>query len=432
MFHFLMAVANILPRDDDSCTGGNFTSANGLQFTKSCDTNLPGDDLAQITTDSLDDCMDFCSVRNPLCYAVSYNIDTKICWMKNSVPSSTKAENGTHSAIASTAQLDGANTTCPYSNQEWVTTSSGLSFQISCGRDFSGKDYSPINWNFLHHTDTLEECMDLCAAAHPLCHAVAWNVDMLDGYANCYPKTSGDTSLLVTSPNTTHSAVASFGSVNSTCTDNSYYSQSDSSNATFAITCQQNIANSTIQSSHAQSIDDCIDVCGTYQNSTSTCAAVAFDDSMSDGYENCYLKSGTGPTTSGSNYSTAIISRDRRTAASTDSKSSNAGVIAGATVGAVVGVAAIAALVFFWFRKRQNKQAGFQQEADRGPEYTSVPENGSPTTDKPMLNELSDGRAIHELNTEERAHELSPGVYHELHAWDGDDDHNTQRLKATY
>lgn len=345
-------------RYDTFCSTENYTTPNNLEFEPSCNTNLAGSDLVHISLTSLDDCMNACSTYSSRCYGVSFNDALGMCWMKNStVSSETKEqEDDTHSAIANASQLSGDDTTCPYTDQSYETTTSGLAFQIYCNKDLDGSDLSALNWNYPYHADSLMDCMDLCAETHPLCEAVAWNPDMNNGYSNCYPKTS-TTGLVVPTGYVSHFAIASFSSRNDTsCVDDSTYKSAAANSSSFSINCNQNIANNTIESVHSASLDDCVDSCNTYSNSTQSCSGVVYDSTMDQGYDNCYLKSSTGPVSIG-NYTIAIKSAESTTSSTKSNhshKHSHAGVIAGATIGSIVALALLSFLLRVLMRHRKS------------------------------------------------------------------------------
>lgn len=416
---------SVFDRRDNSCTNGTYTTPNGLEFNRTCNTNSPNGDLSQITDVTLDECMDACSrINQDRCYGISYNVKQSKCWMKNSTTFDLSHENGTHTAIANLTQLESTNTTCPYSNEAWKTAPSGLQFEIYCNKDMDGHDLDPTNWSYWpQHANSLVECMELCAEAHPLCLAVSWNVDMVDGYPNCYPKSSGDTGTLFSpSGYISHSAIASFVYPNSSCVDDSYYTrQSSNSNSTFRVSCGENISNNTLESTYAATIDACINTCDSFQSETETCAGVAFDNTLADGYENCYLKTSSSPTSSANNYTIAIRSKSISTQTTTVSKSSGseAGVIAGATIGGVAALAALAAFAYFWLRSRnkQKQKLGTGPKAmndDFKPTITSGSGVGVPVEEQ-RVRKLGGSHLVHELQSDQQIHELHDSqVHHEL------------------
>lgn len=165
-------------------------------------------------------------------------------------------------------------------------------------------------------------------------------------------------------------------------------------------------------STYADTIDACIDECDSYQNQTQPCAGVAFDNTLSDGYENCYLKASSGPTSSATNYTIAVLSNDNSTSttgSSGKSSGSNKGVIAGATVGGIAALVAVIALVFFWLRSRRNKKRKLASEPEAvgyAPTYKDSPGyGGGGPADKQMTHELLDSQLLHESQSEP-VHEL--------------------------
>ena len=139
------------------------------------------------------DCMNNCAIARPPCYAVRFADGDCHEYDEHNLP----PRNATGSkAVADSAQLASPpkqDLACPYESNSTQTLDSGEEFEILCGQDFfeAGGDYCP--WESYpsqcpFHTDSLDECMQRCSDAHPLCKGVSWNPDMLDGYANCYLK----------------------------------------------------------------------------------------------------------------------------------------------------------------------------------------------------------------------------------------------------
>lgn len=425
------------------CSTNNYTAPNNLEFDTSCNTNIAGSDLVHVSLDSFDDCMDACSTHSPRCYGVSFNDAVGVCWMKNSTIASQakEQEDNTHSAIADATQLNGDDTSCPYTDQSYETTTSGLTFQIYCNKDLEGSSLNALNWNYPYHADSLMDCMDLCAETHPLCEAVAWNPDMNNGYSNCYPKNS-TTNLIVPSGYVSHFAIASFPSRNDTsCVDDSTYNPTSANSSSFSIKCNRNIANTTIETTHSTSLDDCVDACTDYSNATQSCSGVAYDSSMDQGYQNCYLKSDTGPISTG-NYTIAIkaatTTNSTTTATNPTHNRSHAGVIAGATVGSIAGVLLLLFLLRLLKRYRNSSNAKLLpvhsendgENHDHNARYTDTTNTGGENTpaykyelQSQELQELGSHPTPSELGTSDPKKSLDRGDvgvrgFHELQAGD--------------
>ena len=133
------------------------------------------------------------------CYtdgSVAYDLTDDTCTLLATPPiASNMSRNVDYDvAIADKAQLRSpTDVACPYGNNTVQTTHSGEQFKILCNKDFAGYgDYCPYSldppYGCHPHADSLEECMEICSKAHPLCTGVSWNVDLENGWENCYLK----------------------------------------------------------------------------------------------------------------------------------------------------------------------------------------------------------------------------------------------------
>lgn len=284
-----------------------------------------------------------------------------------------------NSAIAYANQLMALDTTCPYQNNSVIETNEGLPFHIVCDRDMAGwGDYFPWGLDYRPHTDTMIECMNLCADAHPLCLGVSWNSDLSAGYGNCYLKNSQNGSLVNETAHT-HSGLVNLPSIDA-CSTSSDPQQISSSDQTFNVTCfEGRVGSSNITSVYTANITGCIGECATY-NGSDSCFAVFYDNSFDDGFENCYLLNytGTGIAPLNSTYA-ELVSIDNSTSAPTSSTTSNSSSskawIAGPVVGAVSAVT-IVAMGLLWWRKR----AGRQRDA----KFAPIELGQSPSLVKPV------------------------------------------------
>lgn len=121
------------------------------------------------------------------------------------------------SAIANMIQLLPLNETCPYQNNSMAHTSNGLPFQTLCDLDMAGYgDYYPYGQSYLAHTNTMMECMELCAQSHPLCLGISWNSAMGSGFGNCYLKNTQNGDPSPDSHSVTHLALVRLPSID-TC-----------------------------------------------------------------------------------------------------------------------------------------------------------------------------------------------------------------------
>lgn len=197
--------------------------------------------------------------------------------------------------------------------------------------------------------------MELCSKNHPLCGAVSWNWDLNDGFANCYPKTfDPDAYKSVRSRlASTHSAIGLFKNGTDTCPANSTYTSGSTNSQnqnTFDLTCNEQRAGNNLTTRHAANLHGCMDSCVTYDNSsTKPCVGVVYDTYMTDGYENCYLKSADGIPAPGN---TAFTFASLR-AATTPPPSKSKAWIAGPVIGAIAAIALVSLLIFWLMRRRR-------------------------------------------------------------------------------
>lgn len=314
------------------------------------------------------------------------------CWLKNEThPVNSTSIPNIHSAlVAPVSQLASLNTTCPYANNSIQTTIDGLAFKIDCGNDQAYGDYQPnglLNtWDATDgiHTDTLEECMQYCAEAHPLCLLLAWNSDQKAGYANCYLKNSLDGTPSQGPGYITHSAFSqiSFSTVNNTCPANSTYIP-PTTGRNFTIACNQNNEGTNLTALHTSDVFSCIDSCA----ANSTCVGVVFDSYMVYGYQNCYLKSAFGLPTPLQNWFSAALegSTSSNTTSHSPTVHKSEGWIAGPVLGAIVIIAILAVLIYLWRRRKNGsklqRQGAFEtvpQQADAAPYYHHLSQGHGP------------------------------------------------------
>lgn len=373
-------------RDTSTCPPARYTSRDGLQFQTYCGQNIKGTNLSKHSSQNITSCMETCSLNRPRCYGVSFDSNGPTCYLK---PDSATTGNlttwkGWTSALANATQLASpANVSCPYPANSIQTTRSGLEFEVLCNLDRVGEgDYCPpSSVTCPSHADSLEECMDTCAKAHPLCQGVSWNVDMTEGFANCYLKNS-----LAGTPSSsvgvkTHSTIARFSSVDDTCPKNLTYISNNNKN--FTISCWDGRTGTTnITTSHESDIDSCINTCATHQGGQ-TCVGVSFDNSMDNGFENCYLLNDTGSANEGMNATFAKLTNtaDINLGGTSHHPWSKAW-IAGPVIGIVLLIA-LSFLVFFWYRRRawpnqpRPQAVAWQQELNqpRSPDQYNDPES---------------------------------------------------------
>ncbi|KAL4945558.1 hypothetical protein BDV06DRAFT_184516 [Aspergillus oleicola] len=358
-----------------------YTAPNSLNFTTHCDHNIvravygPGEP----TQDSFTNCMNDCSVRSGPCYGIAYTKRNSTCWLLTSEDDSTEDnlidDTTTDVALAPASQYEAYDSACPYANQSVRTTEVGLSFTIQCSTDMAPfGHYCP--WSLVQspwckmHTATIDECIELCAQARPLCRAVSWSPDMGDGFGNCYLKDTVGT--LVTGNHPTHlihSALAEIPEADRSCPQDYYTSTADeSSRQQFSVDCFQTRSGTTnITAHHQTDANQCMDDCALDPE----CEGMVFDTTMASGYENCQLLSDIGSEVANPNITFAQVIDIESNEPESSSSSSKAW-IAGPVVGGVVAVVVVIVGIWFW-RRRRNRRA----QAPPGP---SVATTSPPST----------------------------------------------------
>lgn len=397
-----------------ACSNGTYTSAIGLSFTVHCSYDLLAHDTYNTSGANITDCMEQCSLTQPrwnyfgVCSKVVYDPTRGKCFFKNETQvSSFTAADLTYStanvdtAIADPAQLavSTVSTSCPYTNESVHNATNGYPFQIECGMDIVGYDFSDDTsqnpYYAWHHASSLQDCIDWCAKGKPLCFGVAYNADMTLGYRNCYPK-SQNVSTHVNAPTTNlqrailHASVGQINYDKASCSTGVYNATGGKS---YGLTCNTLVVGDNIGLVHQDTFDKCIDYCSTYQNGSQACTIALYQPSASDGYQNCYLKAPTGNYQhySQDGYHFAVLASSGLVATSNSTASSNAkkasgrsskAWVAGAVIGPLVAIALIIGSLL-WMRKRRQgeqmtqNQHGPVSEIDaangRGSVYIAVP-----------------------------------------------------------
>ena len=192
-----------------------------------------------------------------------------------------------------------------------------MEFTVLCDQDMPFDDYCPDNGptstalqNGIcpYHADSLEDCMELCSAAIPLCKAVTYNPGMDTSYGNCFTKTDFSPSNYHSTASQTarHMAVvANLATLDASCTNGSIHTSPNGEQ--FSVNCNNDIPNNDLHFVHSTNLSYCIDFCSTYSNATTgDCVAVVFDSSQLNGWQNCYLKSSGGAKTAKISYHYAV------------------------------------------------------------------------------------------------------------------------------
>lgn len=360
-----------LKRDLSTCSPNQYTSPIGLEFELHCDQNFLTGDIAYAGGQNITDCMNACSLSRRRCYAVVFDDSTQTCYYNYNITNSDDlvTKNANTAAIANAPQLaTPSDLNCPYHNTKIEKTTSGMVFEILCNIDMPFGDYCPSSSTTCQtHTDTLEECMERCSQAHPLCHGVSWNPDMIMGYANCYLKILNASGGKIQTQDgfIVHSASAHLDQtpVDSTCPTALTYTANNGNELN--ISCYEGRKGaSNFTAYHDARLDGCIDRCANHEGQK--CVGVTFDFAMESGFENCYLLNATGSPDKGMKSHFAQFSDSIDTTSTTTSntrQSSSKAWIAGPVVGGVV-LALLALGLFFWRRsqkRNRNRELAWRQ-----------------------------------------------------------------------
>jgi hypothetical protein len=387
---------------------------------------------APTTKTNLTQCMNTCSLEDYYCYGVVYQPSNSSCWELTNLTASTESNLETNSkmavALADPNQLFLANTSCPYANNSVQTSSAGVDFTIKCSMAVSTGAYCPWSSEFCPtHVDSLEECMDICVAAHPLCESASWNPGMIHGYQNCYLKNASkplEEFDQTTQAYILHTAVLNLPSLTAGCpTDKNYTSTANGKDTAFTISCdQQATSATTLTYLHQPNITACMDSCAEYSDSPA-CEAVVFDPNMAIGYDNCQLLNSVTMVQDTSNVNYASIASSNSSDASGVSSSSSGhhsskAWVAGPVIGGLVVIALVGLIPWWWNRRKKSAQAA---AAASTPAYATAPQTEhvpdqsvyAPSSqqqgaaelppkspvDRPALHEMSaaEGRVVHEM-----------------------------------
>ncbi|KAH8690750.1 hypothetical protein BGW36DRAFT_465620 [Talaromyces proteolyticus] len=359
----------LLARSGSCSKTGNYTTPDGLNFTAYC-----GEDIVSTayydtpTKKNFTQCMDDCSTENYRCWGVAWQESNSSCWGLTSDHAITSANlTGPSStrdiALGNTTQL-GGNTSCPYANNTILPTQEGLDFKLACYTSIDEDTLSPWNLEFCRvHVETLEECMDACAQAHPRCQAAMWNPGLMAGYLNCFLK--NDTGPLVANTNYIyHTAVAEYTPLSQGCPTYSNWTANDK---TFDIKCSKQITQANnLTFYHQDNITACIDSCASHSGPPA-CEAVVFDATLDSGYENCQLFSDVKMTDDSTNLNIAQFSTATSSNSSSSNSSSNSSSkawIAGPVIGGVVAIGVIGFIWFWWKRRQARRQSPEEDSSD--------------------------------------------------------------------
>ncbi|KAK0124611.1 hypothetical protein ONS95_009560 [Cadophora gregata] len=346
-----------------TCVETSYSSPKGLQFSLYCDQDRTSvGDIDNAGADNVEDCLNQCSMHSgKACGAAAFDSTARKCYFKNSTITEVGAvrREGWTLGIANRTLYQPLSMECT-NNGANQKVQNGLNFTVYCDQTVVGFDTCPDNSpDCRAHTESLDECLEICSTLHPLCTGVAWDPSLTFGYLNCYPKNATSRvfdNARVSSGDGLRCAKALLEVPVDDCPTAMNGTVIASNKDPFKLSCGEDRPGNNITAQHAGSLGDCVDACAT--DTQANCLGAVFDTNMVNGYENCYLKSAVGFTTVQSGFTFALrqttsnnTSSDNLTPPSPD-KSSNKAWIAGLVVGVVVAIALIIAAIW-WFRKRK-------------------------------------------------------------------------------
>lgn len=320
-------------------------------------------------------------------------------------------ETASQIGIANTVQLDPITSACISNGQNVTTTDNGLQFLVNCDTNIINLDVCDNSAPFCRsHAASLDECIEYCSTFHPLCTAVVWNWNQQNGFTNCYPK-SGSTSLVdknIVSLSIAHSATARIIPGTDDCAVRTNKTFEAQNGAAFQLTCEEERQgnNTTIQ--HVEKLDSCINSCADYHNGSTPCVGVVFDSYLTNGYENCYLKSSVGtasPNRPGSTFAvlekaSSLITNSTTDSSTVPSRRSSKAWIAAPVVLSIALVASFA--VEWWWYNYKNRS---KEEVQPGRDPVSDKELAPSHKIDPV--EMEGGLSLQEMGGSDGAIELA-------------------------
>jgi hypothetical protein len=349
-----------------TCSEATYTTPEGLQFALYCNEDQTGlGDLSNVGTDTVDECMEQCAQRaGGGCGAAAFDTSEHRCFLKNNTITHEGAtdRDGWILGVANSTQLEPLPSGCS-NNGGNETTQNGLPFTIYCDQDLVGSDVSTGS-SYRKNSETLEDCMDHCSTMHPLCTGVAWDASLELGWLNCYPKNATSETWdakRAQGHQGVHIAKATLQVSTDDCRAVPNGKATANNTEVFTLACDQNLPGNNLTVQHSDSYQTCIDICATHPETD--CLAVIFDQTMAQGYENCYLKSAIGsPTPNQAGFTFATRQQASNTA--NPNHDNNGGGskawIAGPVIGGIVAFAIVLAGLWWWQRRRRGTRAATQ------------------------------------------------------------------------
>ncbi|QIW99845.1 hypothetical protein AMS68_005363 [Peltaster fructicola] len=372
----------------DQCPSA-YTAPNGLNFTTYCNVDLPcpsskptGCDLLGTKKQaSMQDCLNSCALDKAGCYGVSFRTTDGTCYFKGNYTTTNLSSSNTsiNSALVDTRQLQPlSDLSCPYKNSLTTTTTrGGMQVEVLCGVEIPTGSFCPWSGICEPHTTTLDDCLNACQAAHPLCTAISWNPDMTQGYGNCYLRQDVNAAVRVPSNAVVmHSARLTSGALKAGTSSVSSNLWNASNGIAFDVSMfDQRTGATNYTAMHFDSLESCMESCA--QGSNGSCVGILFDVPLSSGYNNCYLLNGTGNSNAGANVTFAQINAAQTRSNQDDSRpnagsSVNLAWIAGPVVGGVVLLAVFVTTLGFVAKRRKRLRQEYVYECEEKLPYAET------------------------------------------------------------
>lgn len=356
----------------DDCESGTYTTPNGLEFDVTCEKDVGSADIRHFTASSLSDCINECSTTTgDLCHGVVYRVTDGLCFIKNAdIRTDDEEDKGdVHLAIANSDQLKALPVACPFGDESLQRAKNGLEFKVSCDMDYTGDDYNFSNKNGSRiHTETMQECIEVCSTGRPLCLGVAWNPDVSLGYANCYPKSDNNASKIRDVDFEVHAAIVpTTFQTNGSCSDSSAF---EAGGKIFQINCvRTSDEGNDIATFYEPNLGACMERCAGYSNENPdalACNAAIYDGSARNGYENCYLRNQAGELKR-SEFSIAVVTANStggNGAGGSAGNGAGAGLIAGPVVGGLAVIVLLVGGIWWWRRRKRRRGQHVNGESD--------------------------------------------------------------------
>jgi hypothetical protein len=307
------------------------------------------------------------------CFGIVWVEDGSACWIRNSNVSTAGLEPlaGNHAALIDRTEMEGFDSSCPHADLSTNTIPGveGMVYTMHCDKAIAFQDacfdgYPCLYYPYMgfYHTETFEECLQICVKQHPLCSAISWNPGLEIGFANCWPKSGFNDSSIVdpfSNEGTKHSAtITQIDQIDTKCPETSTYTAGTLENrVTFDINCGKANSGTHITSLHSQNVTACMDACVA---SDQKCIGISFDSGLADGYSNCYLMNTTAVVSDKASTTYALIAdsaspSSSSSSGSSDSLSSSKIWIVGPAIGGIVALAAFGFAIFWWRCRKSAK-----------------------------------------------------------------------------